>query len=85
MTQQWHLIRLRTEKGLSRAEMAKILNISDSAYAMKERGDTQFKQDEMFLLKFFFGLPMEEIFLPRNSTNNAILRKESAKCGTSEV
>lgn len=63
---QWNLIRIRKELKLSQKDVAKILGISTDAYGMKERGEVQFKQDEMFILSRYFGLPMEVIFLPRD-------------------
>lgn len=66
MELQWNLIRIRKELKLSQKDVAKILGISTDAYGMKERGEVQFKQDEMFILSRYFGLPMEVIFLPRN-------------------
>jgi len=66
---QWNLIITRKEKGLNQVEVAKILNISADAYGMKERGQLQFKADEMFLLSDYFGKPIEQIFLSTNFGN----------------
>lgn len=68
---QWKLIALRKQHNLDRVEMAKVAGTSVSSYAMKERGDTQFKMSEMFRLREYFGLSIEEIFLPTNCINNA--------------
>lgn len=69
---QWKLIRLRKERGLHQKDLAKLLNISENAYGMKERGKHQFRQDEMFKLSMFFDLPIEQIFLPTNFGNTEI-------------
>ncbi|MGG4180826.1 transcriptional regulator [Virgibacillus pantothenticus] len=63
---QWNLIRLRKENNLFQKDMEKILSISKDAYGLKERGKVQFTMDEMFTLSQYFGLPIEQIFLPRN-------------------
>lgn len=57
--------------------MAKFLKITTESYGNKERGDNQFKLDEMFFISRLFGLPIEEIFLPRNFGNTEI--KKAAK------
>lgn len=72
---QWNLIRLRKEHDLLQKDMETILPISKEAYGMKERGKVQFTMDEMFTLSRYFGLPMEQIFLPRNFGNPEIKRK----------
>lgn len=69
---QWKLIILRRNKGLNQDDMAKILNISVDSYGRKERGQFQFTIDEMFLISEYFDKPVDEIFLPRNSINNAV-------------
>ncbi len=74
---QWNLIRLRKEHKLLQKDMEKILSISKDSYGMKERGQVQFTMDEMFILSRYFGLPLEQIFLPRNFGNTEI--KEVAK------
>ncbi len=60
------------ENELEMRDMAKLLNISPESYSMKEKSKTQFKADEMFLLSGYFGLPMEQIFLPRNFKNTEV-------------
>ncbi|WP_234448062.1 helix-turn-helix transcriptional regulator [Virgibacillus salexigens] len=77
MQMQWNLIRLRKEHKLLQKDMEKILSISKDSYGMKERGQVQFTMDEMFILSRYFGLPLEQIFLPRNFGNTEI--KEVAK------
>jgi len=63
---------LRKKHNLNYNNMAKILNISKDTYGRKERGESQFTLDEMFLLSKYFDLPLDEIFLPRDCINNAI-------------
>jgi len=60
---QWTLKRLRDEHNLTQKEMAEILNISHYSYARKENGQTPFLDCEMFKIRKFFGMPIEEIFL----------------------
>ncbi|MEC5422073.1 helix-turn-helix transcriptional regulator [Virgibacillus sp. C22-A2] len=67
---QWQLLKLRKEHNLSQEKMSKIARMSVVSYGKKERGEIQFSSDEMFSLKEYFGLPMEQIFLPRNFTQN---------------
>lgn len=63
---QWNLIILRKESGMNQRKMADILGISADAYGMKERGDMQFKLDEIFIIAEYFDKNVEEIFLKRN-------------------
>lgn len=69
---QWNLIRLRKEAGLTQDDLAEKIGISVSAYRNKERGIHQFAADEMFKIRAIFGVPVDDIFLPTNCTNNAI-------------
>lgn len=73
---QWNLIRLRKENRLPQRKMAKLLKISTESYGNKERGENQFKLDEMFFISRLFGLPIEKIFLPRDFGNTEISKKE---------
>jgi len=61
---QWNLIILRKEKRLKQVDVAEVIGISADAYGQKERGQLQFKANEMFVLSDFFGKKVEEIFLP---------------------
>lgn len=69
---QWNLVRLRSEKNLKQEDLAKLLNITKESYGMKERGQTQFQMEEMFRLSRYFGLPIEQIFLPRDFGNTEV-------------
>jgi len=55
----------KSEKGMSQQDMADLLGISTKSYGMKERGQREFTQDEMFAISEYFDKPMGEIFLPR--------------------
>ena len=63
---QEKLLVLRKKMGISQRELASYLGISLKSYSMKERGDRQFTLDEMFKLRDFFGLGIEDIFMPRS-------------------
>lgn len=73
---QWKLIIARKELNLNQEDMGKVLKIQKDTYGRKERGDLQFTQDEIFLLSEYFDKQVDEIFLPRNSINNAQQRKK---------
>lgn len=63
---QEKLLVLRKKMGISQRELAAYLGISLKSYSMKERGERQFTLDEMFKLRDFFGLGIEDIFMPRS-------------------
>lgn len=56
---------LRKRRKMTQADLAGVLDISLAQYSRKERGIYEFTSDEMFKLKDYFGLPLDEIFLPR--------------------
>lgn len=64
---QGKLLILRKEAGLSQKQLADKLGISVTSYGEKERGQSEFTQNEMFNLRDLFGKPLEEIFLPTKS------------------
>ncbi|WP_044737159.1 helix-turn-helix transcriptional regulator [Geobacillus kaustophilus] len=66
---QEKLLVLRKKKGITQKELASYLGISVRAYSMKERGERQFTLDEMFKLRDFFDMRIEDIFLPRGHQN----------------
>ena len=45
--------------------MANKLGISRGRYSMKERGNAEFTQDEMFEISRMFKRNIDDIFLPR--------------------
>ena len=56
------LIAIRRGSMLTQSDMAKIINVDLRTYQAKERGESQFKLNEMFAISECFGLTMEEIF-----------------------
>ena len=68
------LYELRKEvKHVTQKEVADYLGISVNTYRNKEKGSSEFTQDEMFLLSSYFNMPIHKIFLPRKHQigNNA--------------
>lgn len=63
---QWNLIIARKEKGIYQKDLAKVLNISEDGYGMKERGQVQFNANEMFILSDYFDKKIEQLFLRPN-------------------
>lgn len=61
---QKKLASLRRYKGLTQKEMAELIGVETETYANKERGITQFKASEMFIIASDFGMRVDEIFLP---------------------
>lgn len=61
---QEKLLVLRKKMGISQRELASYLGISLKSYSMKERGERQFTLDEMFKLRDFFDMRIEDIFHP---------------------
>lgn len=66
---QMKLYELRKRSKLSQQEVADFLGITRISYGQKERGASQFQQDEMFKLANMFHKPISEIFLPRGNQN----------------
>ncbi|MDO6353565.1 helix-turn-helix domain-containing protein [Caloramator sp. CAR-1] len=61
------LIAYRNMLRLTQADMAKLLNITQTSYSFKENGKVPFKQDEMIKITKFFKekipeITMDEIF-----------------------
>lgn len=81
---QWNLIRLRKEKGLTQKEVADQLGINVTTYINKEIGESQFKANEMFVLRELFGKRIEEIFLPVNCIINAEVEGDVTSNATTE-
>lgn len=63
---QYLLDSIRRSKKITQEDMAKLLNIDVRTYQNKEKGVTQFKQNEMFIIAKFFNKKIDEIFLPTN-------------------
>ena len=73
---QYLLDSIRRSKKITQEDMAKLLNIDVRTYQNKEKGVTQFKQNEMFIIAKFFNKKIDEIFLPTNFENHEIRRTE---------
>lgn len=68
---QKKLILLKEERNLTNKEMAELLDITPIQYRKKEKGEVQFKLNEMVKISEFFGKTMDEIFLPSKHQNGA--------------
>lgn len=69
---QIYLYKLRKEKGITQKELAQKLGISETAYRQKEKGQSAFKSDEMFIIADILEKDIGEIFSdlrPRNVGN----------------
>ena len=53
---------LRASYGLSMAAMAKILGISETSYLAKENNKRDWRSSEMFMMRKYFKLSLDEIF-----------------------
>lgn len=60
------LIAIRRGSMLTQSDMAKVINVDLRTYQAKERGESQFKLNEMFAISEYFGMTMDEIFLNKN-------------------
>lgn len=69
------LRRLRKYNELTYKDMAKLLNIDERTYYNKEKGLSQFKLNEMFIISREFSKSMDEIFLPRDFMIHEVLVK----------
>jgi DNA-binding XRE family transcriptional regulator len=69
---QYLLDSIRRSKKITQEDMAKLLNIDVRTYQNKEKGVTQFKQNEMFIIAKFFNKKIDEIFLPTNFENREV-------------
>ncbi|MGT2755408.1 helix-turn-helix transcriptional regulator [Streptococcus ovis] len=66
---QIKLYELRKKAGLTQAQMAEKIEISEASYRSKELGYTDFKSSEMFLIADIFGKDIGDIFSKRNTRN----------------
>lgn len=73
---QEKLILLKEQKNLTNKEMAEMLGITPIQYRKKEKGEVQFKLNEMVKLSEYFGKTMDEIFLPSKHQNGALNKNE---------
>ena len=72
---QIKLYELRKQAGLTQAQMAETLNISETTYRSKELGQTDFKSTEMFLIADILEKDIHEIFLPKKDHDSWLSRK----------
>ena len=73
---QEKLILLKEQKNLTNKEMAEMLGITPIPYRKEEKGEVQFKLNEMVKLSEYFGKTMDEIFLPSKHQNGALNENE---------
>ncbi len=69
---QYKLESLRRSLKESQEDMAKLINVDVRTYQNKEKGVTQFKGDEMFLIAKHFNKKIDEIFLPPDFMNHEV-------------
>ena len=65
----------RRGAGESQKFVAELLNIDPKSYANKEKGITQFKQSEMFILARHYNKPIDELFLPPNFEKHEVAQE----------
>lgn len=63
---QFLLESIRRANKESQENMAKLIGVDVRTYQNKEKGITQFKQNEMFIIARYFNKKIDEIFLPTN-------------------
>ncbi len=69
---QEKLIILRKKNKINQETLAKLINVTPKQYGLKERGDAIFNGDEMFLIAEYFGMKIDDIFLPSNHQNGEL-------------
>lgn len=62
---QIKLLGYRKNNKVNQSTLANLINVSLRTYSDKEQGKIQFKCDEMFKIAEYFGVTVDEIFLPR--------------------
>ncbi len=65
---QNQLYGLRKGHNETQKDLARLLSISEGAYRNKENGKAEFKMSEMFMISDHYGIPIDQIFLPRKYT-----------------
>lgn len=66
---------LRLQRGYSQNEIAKILGIHRPAYTLVEQGRQKLTAEQLFLLSWFYAVPMfemEEMVLCRNHRSSGL-------------
>lgn len=66
---------IRRGNKITQASMAKLINVDVRTYQNKEKGITQFKQNEMFTIAKHLNMKIDEIFLPTNFEKHEVLAK----------
>ncbi len=66
---QEKLIILRKRNNINQETLANLISVSPKQYGLKERGDAIFNGDEMFMIANYFGMKIDDIFLPSNHQN----------------
>ena len=61
---QEKLILLRKKRNVKQEILAKLLDITQKTYSYKELEKSEFTMNEMFKIANYFGLTIEDIFLP---------------------
>lgn len=67
----------KNEYRLTQQDVADFLGITVQSYRSKEKGVSQFTQDEMFALASFFQRDLDSIFLPRKHRNGDKIKQEA--------
>lgn len=75
---QYKLEALRRSLKESQEDMAKLINVDVRTYQNKEKGVTQFKGDEMFVIAQHFNKKIDEIFLPPDFMKHEVLGETPA-------
>jgi DNA-binding XRE family transcriptional regulator len=70
---QYLLESVRRSRKESQETLAKLINVDVRTYQNKEKGVTQFKQNEMFIIAKHFNCKVDELFLPTNFENHEVL------------
>ena len=70
---QYLLEAVRRSRKESQGTLAKLINVDVRTYQNKEKGVTQFKQNEMFIIAKHFNRKVDELFLPTNFENHEVL------------
>lgn len=59
----------KNHKKMTQQQIADYLGIAVQTYRLKEKGEFEFTQDEMFIIAELFNKGIDEIFLPRKHRN----------------
>lgn len=72
---------IRRGAGESQKYVADLIGVDVRTYQNKEKGVTQFKQSEMFIIARHYNRPIDEIFLPLNFEKHEIKGQGAGKAG----